>query len=118
MVSCLGVCEPGGGSDVAAVKTTARKEGNDDYIISGTKMWITNGMQADWCCLLANTSEGAVHQNKSLIAVPMDAKGIDPAEDQEDRHELLPTRRSCSSTRCGCRGRTSSARKAWASPCR
>jgi citronellyl-CoA dehydrogenase len=75
VVSCLGVSEPDGGSDVAAVKTTARKNG-DDYVISGTKMWITNGMQADWCCLLANTSEGAVHQNKSLIAVPMDAGGI------------------------------------------
>ncbi|SFK93494.1 citronellyl-CoA dehydrogenase [Mesorhizobium albiziae] len=74
-VSCLGVSEPGGGSDVAAVRTAARKDG-DDYVISGTKMWITNGMQADWCCLLANTSEGAVHQNKSLIAVPMDARGI------------------------------------------
>ncbi len=39
-------------------------------------MWITNGLKADWCCLLANTSEGKVHQNKSLIIVPMDAKGI------------------------------------------
>ncbi len=34
-------------------------------------------MQADWCCLLANTSEGKVHENKSLIIVPMDAKGIE-----------------------------------------
>jgi len=75
VVSCLGVSEPGGGSDVAAVKTTARKDG-DDYVISGTKMWITNGMQADWCCLLANTSDGAAHKNKSLICVPMDSKGI------------------------------------------
>ena len=75
VVGCLGVSEPGGGSDVAAVKTTAHKDG-DDYVISGTKMWITNGMKADWCCLLANTSEGASHQNKSLICVPMDAKGI------------------------------------------
>ncbi|HTV71441.1 MAG TPA: acyl-CoA dehydrogenase family protein [Rhizobiaceae bacterium] len=75
VVSCLGVSEPGGGSDVAAVKTTARKDG-DDYVISGTKMWITNGLKADWCCLLANTSEGQPHKNKSLIAVPMDAKGI------------------------------------------
>ena len=74
-VGCLGVSEPGGGSDVAAVKTTARKDGGD-YVISGTKMWITNGMKADWCCLLANTSEGPVHRNKSLIAVPMDATGI------------------------------------------
>jgi citronellyl-CoA dehydrogenase len=75
MVACLGVSEPGGGSDVAAIKTTARKDGGD-YVISGSKMWITNGLAADWCCLLANTSEGKVHQNKSLIVVPMDAKGI------------------------------------------
>jgi citronellyl-CoA dehydrogenase len=75
MVACLGVSEPGGGSDVAAVKTEARTDG-DDYVITGTKMWITNGMKADWCCLLANTSDGPAHRNKSLIAVPMDAKGI------------------------------------------
>ncbi len=75
MVGCIGVSEVGGGSDVAAVKTTARKDGGD-YLINGSKMWITNGMQADWCCLLANTSEGPVHKNKSLIIVPMDAAGI------------------------------------------
>jgi citronellyl-CoA dehydrogenase len=39
-------------------------------------MWITNGLQADWCCLLANTSDGPAHKNKSLIVVPMDAPGI------------------------------------------
>ena len=75
MVGCLGVSEPGGGSDVAACKTTARVDG-DDYVINGSKMWITNGLKADWCCLLANTSEGKVHQNKSLIMVPMNLKGI------------------------------------------
>ena len=75
MVGCIGVSEPGGGSDVAALKTHARTEG-DDYVINGTKMWITNATQADWCCLLANTSDGPVHSNKSLIVVPMDAKGI------------------------------------------
>ncbi len=75
VVGCVGVSEPGGGSDVAAVKTTARKQGGD-YVINGSKMWITNGMMADWCCLLANTSEGAVHKNKSLIMVPMNAKGV------------------------------------------
>jgi citronellyl-CoA dehydrogenase len=74
-VGCLGVSEPGGGSDVAAIRTTARKDGGD-YVINGTKMWITNGLQADWCCLLANTGEGPVHRNKSLIVVPMDAPGI------------------------------------------
>ncbi len=76
MIGCIGVSEVGGGSDVAALKTTAKSDG-DDYVINGSKMWITNGMQADWCCLLANTSEGKVHENKSLIIVPMDAKGIE-----------------------------------------
>jgi citronellyl-CoA dehydrogenase len=76
MVGCLGVSEPGGGSDVAALKTTAVSDG-DDYLISGQKMWITNGLQADWCCLLANTSEGAPHKNKSLIMVPMNLPGIE-----------------------------------------
>jgi citronellyl-CoA dehydrogenase len=75
MVGCLGVSETGGGSDVAAIRTRARRDG-DDWVIDGGKMWITNGMQADWCCLLANTSEGPAHKNKSLIIVPMDAKGI------------------------------------------
>jgi citronellyl-CoA dehydrogenase len=74
-VGCLGVSEAGGGSDVAAVRTRARLDG-DDWVIDGSKMWITNGLQADWCCLLANTSEGAPHKNKSLIVVPMDARGI------------------------------------------
>jgi citronellyl-CoA dehydrogenase len=75
VVGCLGVSEPGGGSDVAAVKTTARRVGGD-WVINGTKMWITNGLAADWCCLLANTGEGPAHKNKSLIVVPMDASGI------------------------------------------
>jgi citronellyl-CoA dehydrogenase len=75
LVGCLGVSEAGGGSDVAAIKTTARKDGTD-YLINGSKMWITNGLQADWCCLLANTSEGSPHKNKSLIIVPMNAPGI------------------------------------------
>ena len=75
MVGCLGVSEAGGGSDVAALKTHARKEG-DDYVIKGSKMWITNGMKADWCCLLVNTSDASPHKNKSLIIVPMDAQGI------------------------------------------
>ena len=76
MVGCLGVSEPGGRSDVAAVKTTAKSDG-DDYIINGTKMWITNGLKADWCCLLANTSDGKPHESKSLIMVPMDLPGIE-----------------------------------------
>ena len=51
MVGCIGVSEPGAGSDVSAIKTTARKDGGD-YVINGAKMWITNSLQADWMCLL------------------------------------------------------------------
>ncbi len=78
MVGCLGVSEQGAGSDVAGIRTHARVDGGD-YLISGSKMWITNSLQADWCCLLANTGDPAegARKNKSLIMVPMDAAGID-----------------------------------------
>ena len=79
MVGCVGVSEPDAGSDVSSVRTAARKDG-DDYIINGTKMWITNSLQADWMCLLANTSEGSAHRNKSLIVVPMKTPGITVAK--------------------------------------
>ncbi|ABD07962.1 Acyl-CoA dehydrogenase-like [Rhodopseudomonas palustris HaA2] len=74
-VACIGVSEPGAGSDVASIKTTAKSDG-DDYVISGGKMWITNGTQADWICLLCNTGDGPAHRNKSLICVPMKSKGV------------------------------------------
>jgi len=74
-VACIGVSEVAGGSDVAALKTNAKRDG-DDYVINGSKMWITNATQADWVCLLANTSDGAVHSNKSLIIVPMKTRGV------------------------------------------
>lgn len=69
-VACIGVSEPGAGSDVSAIRTHARKDG-DDYVISGQKMWITNSLQADWICLLVNTSDGPAHKNKSLVMVPL-----------------------------------------------
>jgi citronellyl-CoA dehydrogenase len=77
-VACLGVSEVGAGSDVASVRTTARKD-SGDYVINGGKMWTTNGTQADWICLLANTSEGSAHRNKSLICVPMKTRGVEIA---------------------------------------
>ncbi|WP_281557023.1 acyl-CoA dehydrogenase family protein [Thalassomonas sp. RHCl1] len=79
MVSCIAVSEPGAGSDVAAITTTAKKDG-DDYIINGAKMWITNATQADYFCLLANTSEGQFHSNKSLIIVPSNLPGVSVGE--------------------------------------
>ncbi|XP_034616348.1 probable acyl-CoA dehydrogenase 6 isoform X2 [Trachemys scripta elegans] len=79
VVACLGVSEPGAGSDVASIKTTAVRKG-DDYVINGGKMWITSGCQADWMCLLANSSEGLPHQNKSLICLPMNLPGVHVAK--------------------------------------
>ena len=79
MVACIAVSEPGAGSDVAGIKTTAVLDGGD-YVVNGQKMWITNGTQGDWACTLVNTAEsmdGGKHGNKSLIVVPLDAKGID-----------------------------------------
>jgi citronellyl-CoA dehydrogenase len=81
VVGCLGVSEVGSGSDVANVKTYARRDG-DDYVINGSKMWTTNGMQADWMCMLVNSSQdNGPHRNKSLMVVPLDAPGV-------TRHEL------------------------------
>ncbi|WP_296871465.1 acyl-CoA dehydrogenase family protein [Tibeticola sp.] len=74
VVVSIGVSEQGAGSDVSSLKTRARRDG-DDYVISGSKLWITNGTQADWICLLCNTSDGPVHKNKSLIVVPLKENG-------------------------------------------
>lgn len=75
-VSCLGVSEPEAGSDVAALRTTARRDGGD-FVINGEKMWITNSLQADFMVALVNTGDDAnIHRNKSLIVIPMDLPGI------------------------------------------
>ena len=73
-VVSVGVSEAGAGSDVASIKTHARTDG-DDYVINGSKMWITNGTQADWVCLLVNTSSDTPHRSKSLLCVPLKENG-------------------------------------------
>jgi len=78
-VFSIAVSEPSAGSDVASIKTSAEKSG-EDYVINGTKMWITNSIQADYFCGLVNTSEGPRHKNKSLIIVPSDTKGVSVSE--------------------------------------
>ena len=75
-VCCVGVSEPGAGSDVARITTRAVKDG-DDYVITGRKLWITSGTQADWMCTLANTSDDHPHRNKSLVIIPLDTAGVD-----------------------------------------
>lgn len=75
-IAALGITEPGGGSDVAALRTTARREG-DDYVIDGEKVFITSGMRCDWITLAVRTdpqSKGA--SGISMIVVPCDAPGV------------------------------------------
>ncbi|MFQ5435143.1 MAG: acyl-CoA dehydrogenase family protein [Anaerolineae bacterium] len=75
-VFSIAVSEPDAGSDVAAIRTRATPDG-DDYIINGSKMWITNGTQADYLTLLARTDNGeGGFRGMSLIIVPTDAPGF------------------------------------------
>lgn len=69
------VTEPGAGSDVAGVKTTAKKVG-DEYILNGQKMWITNAGVADWYYVLAATDASAGHRGMSAFLVQRDSDGI------------------------------------------
>jgi citronellyl-CoA dehydrogenase len=74
-VGCIGVSEPDAGSDVASIRTRAESDG-DDWVITGRKLYITNGTQADWVCLLARTSDGRGYHGMSLIIVPTDTLGF------------------------------------------
>ncbi len=74
-VGCIGVTEPDAGSDVASIRTRAVSDG-DDWIINGRKLYITNGTQADWACLLARTSDEGGYRGMSLIIVPTKTPGF------------------------------------------
>jgi citronellyl-CoA dehydrogenase len=75
MVTSIAVTEPGAGSDVSAIATTATKDG-DAYIINGSKTYITNGTQADILTLLARTSDNPGYDAFSLFVVPTDLPGF------------------------------------------
>jgi citronellyl-CoA dehydrogenase len=74
-VAALGVSEPGAGSDVAGLRTTARAVG-DDYVINGSKTYITNGTRADFVTLMVKTDPEAGHGGISIIVCPTDVKGF------------------------------------------
>jgi acyl-CoA dehydrogenase len=75
-IAALGITEPGGGSDVAALRTTARRDG-DDYVIDGEKVFITSGMRCDWITLAARTDmHGKGASGISMITVPCHLPGI------------------------------------------
>jgi len=76
MVASIAVTEADAGSDVAGIRTRASREG-DDWVLSGSKLYITNGTQADWLCLLARTGDGDGDRSMSLIVVPMATPGVE-----------------------------------------
>jgi len=75
MVGAIAVTEPGAGSDVAALQTFARRDG-DSYILNGSKTYITNGTQADFLTLLARTSDAPGYHSFSLFVVPTGLPGF------------------------------------------
>ncbi|MBW8200676.1 acyl-CoA dehydrogenase family protein [Flagellimonas abyssi] len=74
-IGCLGVSEPFGGSDVAAMRTTAEKKG-DVYIVNGSKTFITNGVYGDYIILAAKTDKDAGHKGISMFVMDRHAKGV------------------------------------------
>jgi len=75
MISAIAVTEPDGGSDVASIKTRAVRDG-DDWVINGSKTYITNAATADWLCLLAVTDPAAGYGGFSQIIVPTATPGV------------------------------------------
>ncbi|PWJ27047.1 alkylation response protein AidB-like acyl-CoA dehydrogenase [Branchiibius hedensis] len=74
---CQGYSEPGAGSDLAGVRTSARRDG-DDYVITGQKVWTSLAHLADWCFAVVRTDPNSVrHHGLSYLLVPMDQPGID-----------------------------------------
>jgi alkylation response protein AidB-like acyl-CoA dehydrogenase len=74
-ILCLGISEPDAGSDVAAIKTRAIRDG-DEYVINGSKTFITNGHRADMIVLVTKTDPEAGYDGFTLFLVPMDAPGV------------------------------------------
>lgn len=74
-IAALAVSEPDAGSDVAAIRTTARRDG-DDFVVSGSKTWITNGARADFLTMVVRTG-GPGHEGLSIILFPTDTKGFE-----------------------------------------
>lgn len=82
IIPAFALSEPGGGSDAAAITTRATRDG-DDYVITGRKMWCTNGSVADICVVFAKTDLEAGHKGVSAFVVPRGVKGFEIGHNEE-----------------------------------
>ncbi|GAA4843481.1 acyl-CoA dehydrogenase family protein [Saccharopolyspora rosea] len=73
---CQGYSEPGAGSDLAGVATTARQDDSGDWVINGQKVWTSLAHVADWCFAVVRTGGGERHKGLSYLLVPMDQPGV------------------------------------------
>ena len=89
-IAALAITEPGGGSDVAGLRTTARREGGD-WVIDGEKVFITSGLRADWITVAVRTGEARGASGISMVVVPGNAPGL-------QRNELKKMGWWCSDT--------------------
>ena len=109
-ISCLGITEPDAGSDVAGIKTRAVRDG-DEWVINGSKTYITNGHRADFIVLVTKTDPDAGYDGFTLFLVDMDSPGRDPREEAREardallRHRAarLPGRARAATRRCSAR---------------
>lgn len=87
---CQGYSEPGSGSDLASLKTTARREG-DEYVVNGSKIWTTHAHHANWIFALVRTDSSVKKQaGISFLLLPMDQAGVDvtPIHSMSGDHEV------------------------------
>ena len=110
MIGAIAMSEPGAGSDLQGMRTTAVKKGNR-YVLNGSKTFITNGQHADLIVVVAKTDpQGARQGHLAHGGGDRRRAGLPPRpQAQEARHTIRPTPRSCSSRTCRCRPRTCSA---------
>src|SRR5256714_1237985 len=74
-IAAIAMTEPDAGSDLASMRTTARRYG-DEYVINGRKIFITNGKRCHWCLVVAKTDTDAAHRGFSLFVVPKETAGF------------------------------------------
>jgi len=91
------VTEPGAGSDVQSIQTEAVKDG-DDYILNGSKMWITGAGYADWFFVLAYTDKTAGYQGMSGFIVDADSEGVELGKKEENMGQRCSDTRSVTFT--------------------